>query len=913
MKEETENIIAREGNIFAETLIENITDVVMGLDEQGIIVYANPSTIDVLGYLPEELEGKSLTGHVNTNDRDVWEKSFNQVRVKPGFISGTVSLRIRHKNGNWIYIEMKIRCLSKPFRNVCCIINVHDVIHHVETGTKLAESERYYRLITDNMTDFVWMVDVSTFKYLYASPSVKRLAGYTQEELMKMHPKDVLIQSSIEKSMRCFRKSLAQAAANLAVECPSFEVQVKHKNGAVIWTEVVYSLVRDLSGKVVAIEGANRSIAERKKAEEVLYVSEEKYRLLTENMNDMVVVARGDQGPPPDFYNMVFTYASLASKRITGYSPEEMQGSRVFDLVAPEDHNRFIEYLTDITVKATENHSYLPPPFEMQFICKDGRRVFIEETFSFIFDGNGDVIAGQGICRDISERKRLEERLRSSEEKYRFLAENINDMITTVKAGANLKYSYVNQAAKKMTGYTAEELMANYADKIIAPEYMDRFREFVVKAIETGKRDPSYSMPSFEVELIRKDGSRLWVEAVFNFKRDARGRLIEGISINRDITERKRLEAELREREKRYRLLAENTNDVIWLFDVRKRRFLYVSPSVEKVAGYTREEFLKLPPEKLTDGATLKTVFDSFLQVVEQAEKGGSLEYRPFEMRITCKDGSAIWFEVIYSPIYEESGQVLVVQGSSRDITARKKSEMELAVRTAELASSNSDLQHFAYIASHDLQEPLRMVASFTELLARRYKGKLDKEADEFISFIVDGTYRMKQLINDLLKYSRVETQGKDFVLTDCGKVIESVLKNLSVAITENHAKIEVGSLPTIWGDEVQLVQLFQNLLANAIKFHGDKLPEIEVSARLQNGNWLFAVRDNGIGIDPQNFEKIFGIFQRLHGRQNYPGTGIGLAVCKKIVERHGGLIWIESAPGKGSNFLFTLPSKEGV
>jgi len=236
------------------------------------------------------------------------------------------------------------------------------------------------------------------------------------------------------------------------------------------------------------------------------------------------------------------------------------------------------------------------------------------------------------------------------------------------------------------------------------------------------------------------------------------------------------------------------------------------------------------------------------------------------------------------------------------------RAQQSLEESIDELARSNADLQQFAYVASHDLQEPLRMVASYTQLLARRYKGKLDSDADQFIGYAVDGAIRMKRLINDLLTYSRVTAQDKVFELVDCNGLLEEALSNLRVAVEENRAVVTHDPLPTVMADGGQLGQLFQNLIGNAIKFRGKEPPQVYVSAERRTGEWLFSVRDNGIGVDPQYAERIFVIFQRLHNREEYPGTGIGLALCKKIVERHGGRIWVASQTGQGATFHFTLP-----
>lgn len=269
------------------------------------------------------------------------------------------------------------------------------------------------------------------------------------------------------------------------------------------------------------------------------------------------------------------------------------------------------------------------------------------------------------------------------------------------------------------------------------------------------------------------------------------------------------------------------------------------------------------------------------------------------------KDGIEFPVEISLSPMTTEDGTLVI--SIIRNISERKKSERELKRINEELARSNSELEEFAYIASHDLQEPLRSIAGSCQLLRRRYGDILDPSAHEFIDFAIAGTQRMEALINDLLMYSRVSTKARQLLPADLNKVLSGVLANLRLAISEAKATVTFDTLPTLPVDAWQISQLFQNLIANALKFHGAEAPRVHLGVECRDKVWYFFVKDNGIGIDPKYFERIFIVFKRLHNKDEFPGTGIGLASCKKIVERHGGKIWLESAIGQGTTFFFTL------
>ncbi len=370
--------------------------------------------------------------------------------------------------------------------------------------------------------------------------------------------------------------------------------------------------------------------------------------------------------------------------------------------------------------------------------------------------------------------------------------------------------------------------------------------------------------------------------------------------LNTQMQERKRAEDALRESEDRYRDLVECSQYLICTHDLQGQ-ILSVNQEGTRLLGYNKKDLLNKNIQDLL-GSKFRDEFAMYLDTIQKYRVAKGL------MRIRTATGEDRILEY-HNTLRTEGVTSPVVRAIAHDITERKGVEKALKKKTEELARSNEDLEQFAYVASHDLQEPLRTVTSYVQLLARRYQGKLDSDADEFIGFAADGAIRMWKLINDLLAYSRVGTQGKELSPTDSEAVLAQSVDDLKVAIKENEALVTHDPLPVVMADRPQFGQLFQNLIGNAIKFRGNEPPRVHVSASRNGNGWTFSVRDNGIGIAEEYSERIFIIFQRLHTRQEYAGTGIGLAICKKIVERHGGRIWVKSEIGKGATFYFILPA----
>jgi PAS domain S-box-containing protein len=509
--------------------------------------------------------------------------------------------------------------------------------------------------------------------------------------------------------------------------------------------------------------------------------------------------------------------------------------------------------------------------------------------------------AGWSVQRDSSGRGIAEEATKESAAKYRGLLEAAPDAMVVVNQGGEIVL--LNVQAEKQFGYRRDELLGQKVTNIIPEGFAERLiaddrrtaAEALAQQIGTG------------IELIgrRKDASEFPIEIMLSPLDSPEGTLVTAAI--RNISVRKAADEHVAQMEGRYRGLLEAAPDAMVVVN-QGGEIVLLNVQAEKQFGYRRDELLgqkvtNIIPEGFAERLIADGLRSEEDALAQQIGTGIELHGRR-------KDASEFPIEIMLSPL--ESVDGVLVTAAIRDISVRKKAEANLLQKVEELNRSNEELGQFAYIASHDLQEPLRMVASYTQLLSRRYKGKLDADADDFIAFAVDGATRMQRLIQDLLAYSRVGTNGKNLHDTSSEDALQQAVVNLRGAIKESGALVTHDPLPIVLADDGQLTQLFQNLVGNAIKYQRPGIPRVHVSAARKGGKkWIFSVKDNGLGIDSQYFERIFGMFQRLHKREEFAGTGIGLAICKKIVERHGGTISVESQPGQGSTFHFPLAGSE--
>jgi PAS domain S-box-containing protein len=488
------------------------------------------------------------------------------------------------------------------------------------------------------------------------------------------------------------------------------------------------------------------------------------------------------------------------------------------------------------------------------------------------------------------ERELSEEKLRQQKEQYETLVVAQSEMGEGVVITEGSAIVFVNKALCEMYGYSEAELfdLPSYMD-LIAEEEKERLSQ-----IREGRTSGMNIPERGETSLRRKDGEKITI--AYSRRIMTVGNKTQLISIVRDITDQKRAEKKIAE----LAAIVEASDDAIISATI-DGVLLSWNKGAEKLYGYQAEEVIGQHISMLT--ITGKAGEPS--EIGPKIMSGEHIEQ--YETGMRKKDGKRVYVSLTASPIRDESGKLSSISMIARNITARKRVEADLKQKSDELIRSNTELEQFAYIASHDLREPLRTITSYVQLLKNRYHDQLDEEAKEFIGFTVDGAKRMDRLIQDLLAFSRVGNAKLDFEKVNTEDTLAIVLDHLQEIIQKEEAVITIDELPEIKANDLQMIQLFQNILMNAIKFKGDLKPVIRVTGKKQKQGWLFSVSDNGIGIDKKYAEKIFIIFQRLHAKDQYEGTGIGLAICKKIVERHGGEIWFESELGKGSVFYFTI------
>ncbi|MEG3974506.1 PAS domain S-box protein [Microcoleus sp. herbarium8] len=593
-----------------------------------------------------------------------------------------------------------------------------------------------------------------------------------------------------------------------------------------------------------------------------------------------------------------------AAQQLLGYSPGEVVGK-----VTPEIIHDPLEISKRAEVLSQELGVKIEPGMEVFFtlprggmadenewtyIRKDGSRFPVQLSVTALFDTEGNITGFLAIGQDISDAVATATQRKQAEKELRDLTNALQNAVEGISLlDIDGRYVNVNRAYARKCGYEPEEMLGMEWQLTVHPDDVEMLTLAYQEMLISGKVE-------VEARGVRKKGSFFHNQLTMVKACDAEGTFNGYHCFLKDITERKLTETALQESEFKYRQIVELAEEGIWVID-NNAVTTYVNRAMSRMLGYSELEMFGRLLWDFMDEPEKKQALDNF-----ERRKEGIAEQHEFKFK--TKDGKDIWTDMSTSPVMDSQGNMLSCCALVYNITKRKRSEQQMLQLTEDLKRSNEELEQFAYVASHDLQEPLRAVTSYAQLLAHRYQDNLDAKADKYIHYIVDGATRMQQLINDLLVYSRLGTRSKQFELADCNAAVKQSLSNLQIAIAETKAVITCDAMPTVMADEFQLVQLFQNLVANGIKFCREDIPLIHIAAGREDSEWVFSVRDRGIGIDPQYADRIFIIFQRLHSRRQYSGTGIGLAMCKRIVERHGGRIWVESQEGKGAIFYFTIP-----
>ena len=866
-------------------LLEAAPDAMVVVNDGGEIVLLNLQAENQFGYRRDELVGQKVTNIIPVGfaERLLSDGARTAAEALAQQIGTGIELIGRRKDGSEFPIELMLSPLASA-GGILVTAAIRDItvrkaaeIHlaRTEQGRRLVEeelreSEERYRMLLDGVEDHaIFMIDPQGVIISW-NAGAERLKGYTADEIIGRHFSCFFPLGDIDSGRP--EEVLRLAVANGRHEEQGIRMR---KDGSHFLASVTFTALRDPAGNLRGFSEFSHDLSESKE-------SEAKYRGLLEAAPDaMVVVNEGGE----------IVLLNLQAEQRFGYHRDELVGQKVTNIIPAGFAERLLSDGTRTAAEALAQQ--IGTGIELVGRRKDGSAFPIELMLSPL--GSADGILVTAAIRDISVRRAAETHLAQMEGRYRGLLEAAPDAMVVVNEGGEIVL--LNLQAEQRFGYSRDELVGQKVTNIIPAGFAERL-------LSDGNRTAAEALAQqigTGIELVgrRKDGSEFPIELMLSPLASAEGTLVTAAI--RDISVRRAAEIHLAQMEGRYRGLLEAAPDAMAMVNAGGEIVL-VNLQAEKQFGYRRDELVgqkvqTIIPEGLTD----RLHPDDLRSADGEPQMGTRIELIGWR-----KNGSNFPIEIILAPL--ESAEGTLMTAAIRDITTRKQAEALLLEKVVELNRSNEELGQFAYIASHDLQEPLRMVASYTQLLARRYKGRLDSDADEFIAFAVDGANRMQRLIQDLLAYSRVGTKGKELLDTSSEDALQQALINLRGAIEDRGALVTHDLLPPVLADEMQLIQLFQNLVGNAIKYQNSEVPRVHISAHADGGKkWTFSVQDNGLGIDPQYFEKIFGMFQRLHKREEFAGTGIGLAICKKIVERHGGNISVESRLGEGSTFRFVL------
>jgi len=764
----------------------------------------------------------------------------------------------------------------------------------------LQAGERKFRAIFNNTFQFIGLLALDG-TLLEANQAALAFGDLQLEDLINRPFWECHWWTVSAATQRQLQQAIARAAQG---EFVRYEVDVLGAGGQISTIDFSLRPLRDEFGQVILLIPEGRDISDRKQAEASLRQLNQELETRVQERTAKLQASETSLREAQRIARLGNWELDLASQNITWseelfqlFGLDNSQGEPAY----AEQLKSFLSESRHLLERAVEQATTLGIPYELelQLSRADGSVRWLLARGEAVRNAQGAIVKLLGTALDITDRKQAEVQLR-----------HLSDRLTlALKSGAiaiwdwNVTENILtwDDRMYELYGITPNQFTSVYDAWANSVHPDDRsFAEAALQQTLAGEKD--YDI---EFRVIHPDGTIRFLKAYALVERAEQGELKQMVGINYDITDRKQAELENQQLKERLQFVLASSPAVIFTCKPDgDYAATFISNNIHAVVGYTSTEFLSesgfwtnhIHPEDAPHTlAGLTALF----------EQG----HYTHEYRFLHKDGSYLWMRNGLRLVRDDQDNVIEIVGYFADITDRKQAEQALQQLTIDLQRSNQELEQFAYVASHDLQEPLRAITSYTQLLAKRYQGQLDEKADKYIDYVVDGATRMQQLIQDLLAYSRVGRYELKQQPTDCNAVLQQVQQNLQAAIAESNAILTIDPLPTIFADTVQVTQLFQNLVGNALKYRGDAPPMIRVSARQQSKAWVFSIQDNGIGIEPQYAERIFEIFQRLHTRREYEGTGLGLAICKKIVERHHGHLWVESQLGQGALFCFTLPA----
>ena len=873
-------------------LLEAAPDAMVVVNRGGEIVLVNLQAEKQFQYRRGELVGQTVNTIIPEGFADrLIADAIRAAGEAPAQQIGTgIELAGRRKDGKWFPIEILLSSLQIGVEILVTAV-IRDISVRKDEEQHLARMEGRYRGLLEAAPDVMVLVN-QRGEIVLMNLQAKKRFGYQRHELTGKHVKNILLPENLVE--RLLADALQSAECPPAERIPTaIELEGRQKDGSEFPIEIMLSPLETVEGLLVTVairdisvrKDAEKQLAQveagRRLVEEALRQSEERYRMVLEGIQNYSIFMMDPRGQIVSW--------NAGAERIKGYAADQIIGRNFSCFFPPEaiERGRPEEVLRMTAANGRHEEQGMR-------VRRDGSRFLASLTFTALRDPSGNLLGFSELSHDLSESK-------ESGAKYRGLLEAAPDAMVVVNQGGEIVL--LNLQAEKRFGYYRDELVGQKVTNIIPEGFAERLLADGLRSAE----DALAQQIGTGIELTgrRKDGSEFPIEIMLSPLESAEGVLVTAAI--RNISVRKEAEKHLSQMEGRYRGLLEAAPDPMVLVTLTGEIVL-VNLQAEKQFGYRRDELVGRAGRGLLSEESVEIMVAYNARVAATGypprSEGG------IEVHGRRQDGSTFPMEVMLGRLETPEGSLLTV--ALRDITTRKEAEAQLLAKVKELNRSNEELAQFAYMASHDLQEPLRMVASYTQLLSRRYKGQLDADADEFIAFAVDGATRMQRLIEDLLAYSRVGTKGAELVDTSSQQALDQAIVNLRGAIEDSGALVTHDPLPTVTADLSQLIQLFQNLIGNAIKYQNPGIPRVHVSsAKEGTTRWLFSVRDNGLGIESKYFERIFGMFQRLHKREEFTGTGIGLSICKKIVERHGGNISVESRLGHGSTFRFALAGSE--